>query len=116
MYIRSSQEETYYQELGLVERNVNGYLALVRPIVFTEENIQKIRTGYSPIDYRSGEIIELHHIGQCPHSPFAELTSTEHRSHKVAFLHGNEEREPIDRNLFRRIRHAYWLARLEEYL
>lgn len=67
----------------------------------------------SPIN-RDGKIIELHHIGQKSDSPFAELTSEEHRGK------GNDKilhRKTIDSEI-NRIRYAseksqHWTERAE---
>ncbi len=44
----------------------------------TTTNRQRIKDGLAPIDIKTGQIIELHHIGQELDSPFALLTEGDH--------------------------------------
>lgn len=83
--IRSFEEYKIYKEAGLVEGEVNGKKCLVRSDIDWEQkdqygvtNRERIAEGYAPLD-KTGNPIQLHHIGQRANSPLAELTFREHR-------------------------------------
>ncbi|MGI6355575.1 MAG: HNH/ENDO VII family nuclease [Lentisphaeria bacterium] len=51
-------------------------------------NRELMEKGRSPIDPKTGEKIELHHMGQKSDAPFAELTeNTEHGGQNHGTLH-----------------------------
>jgi hypothetical protein len=73
-------------------------------------NQQRMERGLPPLD-RSGNAIELHHIGQRMDGPLAELTSVEHRSTgNMGELHPNKTSE-IDRATFEKEKSQYWRDR-----
>jgi len=85
-HIHSVEELEVYQKAGLHEQEVDGRICLVRDDIdpnYVDEktgltNQELMEKGRAPIDAKTGERIELHHIGQDYDSPLAELTATEH--------------------------------------
>jgi len=82
-------------------------------------NKELMERGRSPIDAKTGERIELHHIGQSPDSPFAELTSNSEHGNQTSKLHDNKEeswrRDPDLNNRFNNEeRPDHWKARAQE--
>ena len=85
---RSTEEGLIYsKEAGLIAKEVNGKLALVRDIDLnytsklagkTVTNLERMQAGYAPIDPLTGQAYQLHHIGQKIDSPLAILTQAEH--------------------------------------
>lgn len=85
--IRTKEEAEIYENAGLVEGKVNGKPALLQPDIKGGEcnstkypgwsNKDLAGEGYAPCD-KSGRPYELHHIGQNPDSPLAELTHEQH--------------------------------------
>lgn len=84
-YIRTTQELNLYKNCNLVE-NIITRRALIFPIdkdfkfVGGITNLERMLRGEAPRDSVTGEIIELHHIGQKFDSPFAELPRSIHCS------------------------------------
>lgn len=118
--MHSVEEYNIYEKASLKEATINKRSCLIRmDIDWTQmdsmgrSNQERISYGLSPIN-RDGKIIELHHIGQKSDSPFAELTSEEHRGK------GNDKilhRKTIDSEI-NRIRYAseksqHWTERAE---
>ena len=98
-HIKSVEELEVYQKAGLVEQEVDGRKCLIRTDIdmdYVDEdtgktNRQLMEEGRAPIDAKTGETIELHHIGQDYDSPLAELTEdTEHGGENHAKLHSKE--------------------------
>lgn len=75
-------------------------------------NIDLIKDGKAPYG-PDGERINLHHIGQKPDSPLAELTDTEHKTND-GILHDKTKASEIERPVFRKEREAYWRNRYNE--
>ena len=82
-HIRSLEELKIFKQLGLKE----GYVT--RPSLLLDidisysspsgiTNIDYMLSGHAPIDSKSGQFIQLHHIGQQYDSPFAELPALIH--------------------------------------
>ena len=77
--IRNEGEYGVYKNAGLTEGTVNGKPCLQREIDpsfkddFGRTNMERMQNGLSPYDAKSGEKLELHHMGQKADSPFAEL-------------------------------------------
>lgn len=82
-YIRNVEELNKYLELSLKE----GFIT--RPTLLIDidinyrvngglTNLEKMSKGNPPYDYKTGKVIELHHIGQHYDSPFAELPQLIH--------------------------------------
>lgn len=75
-------------------------------------NMDLIKEGKAPYG-PDGERINLHHIGQKPDSPLAELTDTEHKTND-GILHDKTKTSEIERPVFRKEREAYWRNRYNE--
>ena len=83
VFIRTIKELQVYMSLNLAET------MLTRPTLMLDidpyysdklgkTNIEKMLSGKSPIDSVTGDVIDLHHIGQEYGSPFAELPHSIH--------------------------------------
>lgn len=116
-FIRTEEEAIYYLALDLQEWRQGQFHSLIRPIDWESNggyNRQRVLTGHAPVDLNTGQVIELHHIGQRRNSPLAELTGTEHRSRYANnLLHSGAGRETIHRNQFQAVRRAYWMNRMQ---
>lgn len=117
--IRTEDEAEVYKDAQLECTEVDGKDALTRTDidynlkVDGETNIDRMRQGKCPRT-ANGENIELHHIGQNPNAPLAELTSTEHRGpDNDMTLHDKTQESRIDRKAFRQQREEYWKARAD---
>ena len=99
--IRTKEEAQVYIDAGLVEGEVNGKPALLQPKIDGKacnepkwpewSNKDLAEEGYPPRD-KNGRPYELHHIGQNPDSPLAELTYEQHHSDgNFKILHTFEE-------------------------
>lgn len=118
--IRSNEEAQIYIDAGLVEGEVNGKPALLQPKIDGKacnepkwpdwNNKDLAEEGYPPRD-KNGRPYELHHIGQNPDSPLAELTYEQHHSDgNFKILHTFDE-SSIDRVQFNKERKEYWSER-----
>jgi len=74
-------------------------------------NLDLIKDGKAPYG-PDGERINLHHIGQKPDSPLAELTNTEHKQND-GVLHNKIKPSEIERPVFKSERKQYWQTRYE---
>lgn len=125
-YCRTLQEARYYHSLGLVEGVIGGRPALLNPkldfatkvpnvFIGTEEtNYDIMLRGQSPrLADDNSEYYELHHIGQYPDSPLAELPTYDHRyGGNYDILHTSiNEKSKINREAFNEERRQYWIAR-----
>ena len=132
--IRSTEEASVYMDAGLKEVDGNlertdidwnakipqDRIDRMRSIYGDEvadkwagkTNMDLIREGKAPYG-PDGERINLHHIGQKPDSPLAELTDTEHKSND-GVLHDKTKESEIERPVFRKEREAYWQNRYNE--
>jgi len=116
--IRSEDEAQIYQDANLKVESIEGKDCLVRTdIDYNQEidgetNLDRMKQGKCPYS-KDGEKIELHHIGQNPDAPLAELTTTEHRgSANDMTLHDKTiDESKINREAFRSERENYWKAR-----
>lgn len=118
--IRTKEEAQVYIDGGLVEGEINGKPALLQPNIDGKacneskwpdwNNKDLAEEGYPPRD-KNGRPYELHHIGQNPDSPLAELTYEQHHSEgNFKVLHTFEE-SFIDRVQFNKERKEYWSER-----
>lgn len=118
--IRSMDEAKIYMDAGLVEGEINGKPALIQPKIDGSacneskwpdwSNKELAEEGYPPRD-ENGRPYELHHIGQNPDSPLAELTYEQHHCNgNFKILHTFDE-STIDRMEFNRERAEYWMER-----
>lgn len=77
-------------------------------------NKERMANGLSPIT-KTGETVELHHIGQKADSPLAELTTQEHRGKgNDTILHDKQKPSEIDREAFKTEREEHWESRAHE--
>lgn len=119
--IGSKEEALIYCEANLTCIEVNDNDALVRndidyeqKDVFGDTNLERMEKGKAPLD-TNGKPIELHHIGQKPDSPLAELTRSEHTGNgNDTVLHDKQKESEIDRLEFAKERGAHWKARAED--
>ena len=118
--IRSMDEAKIYMDAGLIEGEINGKPALIQPKIDGSacneskwpdwSNKELAEEGYPPRD-ENGRPYELHHIGQNPDSPLAELTYEQHHCNgNFKVLHTFDE-STIDRRDFNRERAEYWMER-----
>ena len=93
-----------YKNAELVEADINGRKVLIKKDIDLdykdpktgETNRERMEKGRSPIYSKTGEKIELHHMGQEFDSPFAELLeNSEHGDGNHKTLH------PKDKDSFR---------------
>lgn len=115
--IKSQEEADLYKRAGLQESEVDGRKALIRDDIDfnSPENIARLdgKPPKSPVN-KNGEVIELHHVGQNPDAPFAELTRKQHRSEgNYDILHdtSTDYVSKIDRKVFAKEKRDYWNAR-----
>ena len=136
--IASREEAEIYIKAGLREARIGGRPALIRDdIDWSDYSIRRntwlkeyladydkaseynnadlIGEGYPPRD-KGGNPYELHHIGQHPDSPLAELTVFEHRENEgnYAILHAAGKDSEIDRSQFEQEKTEYWQARYQD--
>lgn len=118
--IRSMDEAQIYIDAGLQEGEVNGKLALLQSKIDGNAcnepkwpdwtNKVLAEDGYPPRD-ETGRPYELHHVGQNPESPLAELTYDQHHCNgNFTKLHTFDE-SSIDRQQFNKERKEYWETR-----
>lgn len=116
--IGSMKEAEIYINAGLIEAEINGKKCLIRSDIDMDQkdedgitNRERMERGLPPIT-KNGEKVELHHIGQKPDSPLAELTTEEHRGvGNDAILHDKQKESEIDRNEFAKERKEHWKNR-----
>jgi hypothetical protein len=118
--ISSMEEYEIYKKADLEEKEINGKKCLVRKDIDLEQkdsmgrtNSERMEKGLPPLD-KNGRPIELHHIGQKPNSPLAELTTSEHRGKgNDTVLHDKKKESEIDRDKFAEERSEHWKNRIE---
>jgi len=132
--IKTPEEANVYKEAGLKEVNGNlerqdidwnakipqDRIDRMRSLYGDEvadrwagkTNMDLIKEGKAPYG-PDGERVNLHHIGQKPDSPLAELTDTEHKTND-GILHDKTKVSEIERPVFRKERETYWSNRYEE--
>ena len=126
--ISSKEELEIYQKAELKEENINGRTCLVRDDINMEyidpksglTNQELMEKGRAPYDSKTGERIELHHIGQEYDSPFAELTADSEHGQYYSILHTKEtESWRVDEqksNRYNNIdRPQHWKTRVKEH-
>lgn len=118
--IRTTDEAKIYMDAELQEGEVNGKKALLQLDIEGKDcnelkwpdwsNKDLAEEGYPPRD-KTGRPYELHHVGQNPNSPLAELTYEQHHCDgNFKKLHTFED-SSIDRQQFNKERKEYWMAR-----
>ncbi len=122
-YISSSEELQVYKDAGLVEKAVDGRTCLIREDLDLDyvdkqsglTNAELIAKGRSPYDAKTGERIELHHIGQDFNAPLAELKSVSEHDLYSKTLHKSEvdswRRDPEKVSQYSAQRQAHWKSR-----
>ena len=115
--IRSEDEAQIYKDANLSVESVDGKDCLIRTdinyeqVIDGETNLERMKRGKAPMT-KDEQLVELHHIGQKPGSPFAELTTIEHRGPgNDMILHDKTIESEIDRYAFRNERETYWKNR-----
>jgi hypothetical protein len=116
--IGSWEEYQVYDKAGLQYVEINGKPCLIRSDIdmnqkdeFGRTNKERMEQGLAPLD-KNGKPIELHHIGQKPDSPLAELTQEEHRGHgNDSILHDKTKPTEIDRGEFQKEKEGHWETR-----
>jgi hypothetical protein len=119
--IATMEEYEIYKKAGLVAVEINGKWCLIRNDIdweqkdeFGRTNKERTEQGLAPLD-KNGKPIELHHIGQKPDSPLAELTQDEHRGKgNDSVLHDKNKDTEIDRGEFQKEKEEHWKARANE--
>lgn len=93
--IENYEQFKIYSNAGLTEATINGKTCLIKKIDmdYVDEktgltNKELMEKGRSPYDSKTGEKIELHHMGQDAKGPFAELNeNSEHGNGNHSTLH-----------------------------
>ncbi len=96
--ISSVEELEIYQKAGLKEAKIDGRAYLVRDDIDMDyvdpksgkTNKELMEMGRSPYDSKTGEKIQLHHIGQEYDSPLAELTANSEHGQYYSVIHTKE--------------------------
>lgn len=96
--IKNMDQYEIYKKADLREVIIDGRHCLIKSIDMDyvdpktgKTNRELMEDGKSPIDSKTGERIELHHMGQNYDSPFAELCeNTEHGDGNHQVLHSKE--------------------------
>lgn len=98
-HIENMEQYEIYKNAGLHEAEIDGRKCLIKDIDMDYvdpktgmTNRELMEKGRSPIDSKTGEKIELHHMGQDYDSPFAELCeNSEHGDGNHSILHTKYE-------------------------
>ncbi|MCD7822655.1 MAG: hypothetical protein LUG86_01345 [Oscillospiraceae bacterium] len=98
-HIDTMDQAEVYKSANLHEAEVNSRACLVKDIDYDyvdeksgKTNRELMAKGRSPYDSKTGERIELHHMGQKFDGPFVELTeNSEHGDGKHSILHLKKE-------------------------
>lgn len=124
-HITSMEQYEIYKNAGLHEEVINGRPCLVKDIDWDYfdpksqmTNRERVANNKVPIDAKTGEKIELHHMGQDQNGPFAELTeNSEHGDGNHITLHPGEgeswRREPGAQKQYQQERINHWKTRAE---
>ena len=122
-----AQYSEVYKDAGLHAVKIDGRWCLVKDIDMDYvdpktglTNRQLVEKGRAPIDAKTGERIELHHMGQDYDSPLAELCeNSEHGDGKDAILHDKKieswRQDPEKKIYYNNVqRPNHWKARATE--
>lgn len=126
--ISSKDELEVYQKAELKEENIDGRTCLVRDDIDLDyvdpksgmTNQELMEKGRAPYDSKTGERIELHHIGQEYDSPLAELTADSEHGQYYSTLHTKEteswRNDEQKNNRYNNIdRPQHWKSRVKEH-
>lgn len=85
--IENMDQYEILKNAGLKEVEINGRKCLIKENIdldYIDEdgisNRKRMERGLAPLDSKTGNPIELHHLGQKVDSPLVELTEEEHRT------------------------------------
>lgn len=125
--IENMNQYEVYKNADLHEAEIDGRKCLVKDIDMDYvdsktglTNRELMAKGRAPIDSRTGEPIELHHMGQDFKSPFAELcANSEHGDGNDAILHDKKveswRQDPEKKNQYNNVqRPNHWKTRAQE--
>lgn len=123
-HISSMEQYEIYKNAGLKEEIINGKPCLVKSNIDWDyvdpktgkTNRELAAEGRSPVDSKTGEKIELHHMGQDPNGPFVELTeNSEHGDGNHGTLHPDNgeswRHEPGAKAQYNQERAEHWKSR-----
>lgn len=128
-HIKDMDQYEIYKNADLYEAEINGRKCLVKDIdmdyvdpktgMTNRERLSHKPRPLSPIDSKTGEKIELHHMGQDFDGPFAELCeNSEHGDGKHSVLHDvNSEswrKDPEKKSEYQEQKDAHWNSRMTE--
>lgn len=113
----SMKEYLVYKEAGLKPVIVNGRVALVQDIDldYVSElpdgtkvtNLERMQSGFAPIEPATGKAYQLHHIGQKADGTLAVLTEDQHLGNSTILNIAGKASE-IDRSGFGNTRKEFW--------
>lgn len=113
----SMKEYSVYKEAGLKPVIVNGRVALVQDIDlnYVSElpdgtkvtNLERMQSGFAPIEPATGKAYQLHHIGQKADGTLAVLTEDQHLGNSTILNIAGKTSE-IDRSGFGNTRKEFW--------
>lgn len=122
--IDNMDQYAIYKNAGLHEATIDGRKCLIKDIDMNYvdpktglTNRELMELGRSPYDAKTGERIELHHMGQKFDGPFAELCeNSEHGDGNDGILHPNRENswrndEALDKQ-YQLERKSHWMNRV----
>lgn len=113
----SVEEYNVYKNSSLQLMKINGKNSLVQKIDWDyvgdledgRTNAQRVLDGLAPLD-KSGKSYEIHHVGQKQDSPFAILTSEQHKSnYKIIHKNIGQTSSEIDRKVFSKEKRDFWI-------
>lgn len=125
-HIDNMEQYEIYKNADLHVAEINGRECLIKDVKADYvdpktgmTNAELMRMGRSPIDYKTGEKIELHHMGQDFESPFAELCeNTEHGdgNHKVLHMKTDDSWRTIPglNYIYMNEKLDHWRTRIKE--
>lgn len=126
-HIENMEQYEIYKNADLHEAEINGKKCLVKNIDMDYvdpktglTNRELMQKGRSPIDSKTGEKIELHHMGQDKDGPFAELCeNSEHGDGNHSILHPKTDgswrnEDGANANYDKIERPNHWKARAQE--
>lgn len=126
-HIENMDQYEIYKNADLHEAEINGKKCLVKNIDMDYvdpktglTNRELMQKGRSPIDSKTGEKIELHHMGQDKDGPFAELCeNSEHGDGNHSILHPKTDgswrnEDGANANYDKIERPNHWKARAQE--
>ena len=119
--IRSWKEYEIYDKAGLIYAKINGRDCLIQKDIdwnqkdeYGRTNRERVEQKLSPLD-KNGDPIELHHMGQKPDSPLAELPMEKHRGKgNDGILHDKTKESEINRGEFDQEKDDHWKTRAKE--